>query len=154
MASLNRVFLIGNLTRDPELKYIPSGKAVCTLRLASTERYKTTSGEAREDTLFVDAVVWGRQAENCSTYLKKGRPVFVEGRLRIREYDARDGSKRKVTEVVANRVQFLGSRQDGVGTGGGRDEGAPRDVSAPDEKGDSGGADAPEEPLPSFDEEA
>lgn len=143
MASLNRVFIIGNLTRDPELRYIPSGKAVCTLRLAASEKYKTSTGESREDTLFVDAVVWGRQAENCSTYLKKGRPVFVEGRLRIREYEARDGGgKRKATEIVANRVQFLGSRPDGAGRS---------EESAPAEAGGAG--DAAEEPMPSFDEE-
>ena len=142
MASLNKMLLIGNLTKDPEVRYLPSGKAVATLRVASTEKYKTSTGESKEDTLFVDCVVFGRQAETSAQYLKKGRPVFVEGRLRIRDYDARDGSKRRAVEVVANRVQFLGSR-DGAGAGGGFD-----DTPAP-----APAADAPEEPLPSFDEE-
>jgi len=144
VASLNRMFLIGNLTKDPELKYIPSGKAVCTLRLAATERFKSATGEARESTLFVDVIVWGRQAENCSTYLKKGRPVFVEGRLEIREFDGRDGTKRKATQITASRVQFLGGRPDGAGGGG---EAAPLGEPA-------GGGEAAEEPLPSFEEEA
>lgn len=141
MASLNKMLLIGNLTKDPELKYIPSGKAVCTLRVAATERFKTATGEARESTLFVDVVVWGRSAENCSTYLKKGRPVFVEGRLEIREFDGRDGTKRKATQITASRVQFLGGRE-----GGGREDAPPAEA--------GGGGEAAEEPLPSFDEEA
>ncbi len=144
MASLNKMLLIGNLTRDPEVRYLPSGKAVATLRVASTEKYKTSTGESKEDTLFVDTVVFGRQAETCGQYLKKGRPVFVEGRLRIRDYDARDGSKRRAVEIVANRVQFLGGPRDGAtGGGGGFD-----DTPAPAPAGDT-----PEEPLPSFDEE-
>ncbi len=143
MASLNKMLLIGNLTKDPEVRYLPSGKAVATLRVASTEKYKTSTGESKEDTLFVDTVVFGRQAETCGQYLKKGRPVFVEGRLRIRDYDARDGSKRRAVEVVANRVQFLGGARDGATGGGGFD-----DTPAP-----APASDAPEEPLPSFDEE-
>lgn len=144
MASLNKMLLIGNLTKDPEVRYLPSGKAVATLRVAATEKYKTTTGEQKEDTLFVDTVVFGRQAETCGQYLKKGRPVFVEGRLRIRDYDARDGSKRRAVEIVANRVQFLGSAPGGRDGGGGGFEDSPAPAPA---------ADTPEEPLPSFDEE-
>lgn len=141
MASLNKMLLIGNLTRDPELRYIPSGKAVCTLRIASTERYRTAAGESKEDTLFLDVIVWGKQAENCSTYLKKGRSVFVEGRLRIRDYDARDGSRRRAVEVTAGRVVFLGGPRDTRGAAG-------------ESQADSGPSEAADEPLPGYDDSA
>lgn len=153
MASLNRLFLIGNLTKDPELKYIPSGKAVATLRVACSEKYRTAAGEQKEDVLFIDAIVWGKQAENCAQYLKKGRPVFVEGRLKVRDYEARDGSKRRVVEVIANRVQFLGSAQGGGGGGAPRGGGGGyEEQGAGPEYGGAQG-EAPEEPLPALDEE-
>lgn len=106
MAELNRVFLIGNLTRDPEVRYIPSGKAVADLRLAVNRRWKSSSGEAREDTCFIDATVWERQAETAAKYLKKGSPVFVEGSLQMDEWET-EGEKRSRIKVNANRVQFL-----------------------------------------------
>lgn len=108
MASLNKVFLIGNLTRDPELRYIPSGSAVCSFTVASNRAYKTPSGEKKEETSFVRVVVWGRMGEICSEYLKKGRSVFVEGRLQSRSWDGPDGQKRSALEVIALNVQFLG----------------------------------------------
>jgi single-strand DNA-binding protein len=148
MASLNRIFLIGNLTKDPELRFLPSGQAVCTIRMAVSENYKTKTGEAREDTMFIDVTVWAKAAEATAQYLKKGSPVFVEGRLRIREFEGRDGTKQRRTEVVASRVQFL-SR-------GPRAEGGPvrdRDEAPQAPAGESSSAPV-EEPLPSFDEDA
>ena len=110
MASLNRVFLIGNLTRTPELRYTPSGTAVADLRLAVNRNYTTQGGEKREETCFLTCVVWGKQAESCGEYLDKGSPVMVEGRLQTRDWETKDGQKRSVVEVVAERVQFLGAR--------------------------------------------
>ena len=107
MASLNRVFLMGNLTRDPELRYIPSGTAVASFGLATNTVYTTPSGEKKEDVCFVRVVVWGKQAEHCTQYLAKGRPVFVEGRLIYRSWE-KDGQTRTTLEVRADRVQFLG----------------------------------------------
>ncbi|MCL4473773.1 MAG: single-stranded DNA-binding protein [Actinobacteria bacterium] len=112
MASINRVTLVGNLTRDPELRTTPNGKSVCTLGLAVNERYKNESGEWIEKPNFFDIVVWGAQAESCSQYLAKGRQVAVDGRLSFRSWEAQDGSKRSKVEVIANTVQFLGTRQD------------------------------------------
>ncbi|MBI2160569.1 MAG: single-stranded DNA-binding protein [Candidatus Rokubacteria bacterium] len=108
MASLNKVFLIGNLTRPPELRYTPSGTAVADVRLAVNRNYTTQSGEKREDTCFLTVVVWGKQAESCGEYLDKGSPILVEGRLQTREWEGKDGQKRTVIEVVADRVQFMG----------------------------------------------
>ncbi|MBD3183566.1 single-stranded DNA-binding protein [Candidatus Poribacteria bacterium] len=111
MVSLNRVFLMGNLTRDPEIRYIPSGTAVTTFGLAVNRIYTTQDGERNEDVCFVDIVTWAKTAENCANYLSKGRPVFIEGRLQYRSWETEDGQKRSKLEVVANRVQFLGGRR-------------------------------------------
>ena len=113
--NLNIVALIGNLTRDPELRHTPSGTAVTTLRIAVNDRVKR--GEEWTDAAYYfDVTVWGRTAENCAQYLAKGRPVGVQGRLEWREWDAQDGTKRQAVEVVADNVQFLGSRgEDGGG---------------------------------------
>lgn len=107
MANLNKVFLIGNLTRDPELRYIPSGTAVATFTVATNRAYTLASGEKREEHCFVRVVVWARQAERCGEYLSKGAPVFVEGRLQSRTWEGADGQKRSTIEVVALNVQFL-----------------------------------------------
>lgn len=117
MASINRVVLVGNLTRDPELRQTPNGKSVCTLGLAVNDRYKNDAGEWVDKPNYFDIVVWGAQAESCERYLSKGRPVAVDGRLSYRAWEAQDGSKRSKVEVIANTVQFLGSRQD-AGTNG------------------------------------
>lgn len=148
MASLNRIFLIGNLTKDPELRYIPSGQAVCTIRIAVSEGFKTKSGEARQETTFIDVVVWARQAETVAQYLKKGSQVFVEGRLRIRDFEGRDGQKRYRTEVVASRVQFMGR----PARGGGREE----DAAPPEESAPAGGGSAApvDEPLPDYNDDS
>jgi len=110
MANYNKVILMGNLTRDPELRYTPSGTAVVNLRLAVNRRFRDRSGEQREETCFVTAVVWDKQAELCNQYLQKGRPVFVEGRLQSRSFEDASGNRRNVLEVRAERVQFLGAR--------------------------------------------
>ena len=107
MASLNKVMLIGNLTRDPELRYIPSGAAVTSFTVAMNRVYKLQTGEKKEEVSFVRVVVWGRLAEVCNDYLKKGRPVFVEGRLQSRSWDGPDGQKKSALEVIAVNVQFL-----------------------------------------------
>ena len=116
MASLNKVLLIGNLTQDPELRRIPSGTAVSTLRLAVSESFQNKSGERVERTVFLDVDVWDRQAENCQQYLSKGSPIFVEGRLQMDQWDDKEtGQKRSRLKVRADRVQFLsGPRRDGA----------------------------------------
>ena len=108
MANYNKVILMGNLTRDPELRYTPNGTAVATLSLAVNRRYKVND-ETREETDFFDIVVFGKQAENCSEYLQKGRPVLVDGRLQQRRWETDEGQKRSKVEVVAFTVQFLGT---------------------------------------------
>ena len=118
MASLNRVFLIGNLTKDPELRYTPGGAAVANLRMAVNSVWKDQQGQRKEETCFITVVVWGKQAEACQQYLKKGRPIFVEGRLLYRSWE-QEGKTRSTIEVRADRVQFLGSR----GESGGPDAG-------------------------------
>ncbi len=114
MASLNRVLLMGRLTRDPELRYIPSGQAVATLGLAISRVYTTPSGEKKEEVCFVRVIVWGRQAETCSQYLSKGRLIFIEGKLIYRAWETQDGQKRNTLEVRADRVQFLERPREGV----------------------------------------
>ena len=114
-ANINRVVLVGNLTRDPELRHTPSGTAVCSLRLAVNTRRKDESGQWTDKPNYFDITVWGQQGENCAQYLAKGRPVGIDGRLEWREWEAQDGSKRQAVEVVADNVQFLGGRQDSEG---------------------------------------
>ena len=104
-ANLNRVLLIGNLTRDPELRYLTSGRAVTSFSIAVNRSYTTQTGEKKEETAFVRIVTWAKRAEVCNEYLKKGSPVFVEGRLQSRSWEAQDGSKRSTIEVVADNVQ-------------------------------------------------
>ena len=109
MSTLNRVFLMGNLTRDPEVRYTPSGTAVGDLGMAVNETYKNKAGETVESTVFVDVEVWARQAETCAEYLYKGSPIFVEGRLKLDQWENQQGEKRSKLRVRADRVQFLGS---------------------------------------------
>jgi single-strand DNA-binding protein len=110
MANFNKVLLMGNLTKDPELRYTPQGTAVVNLRLAVNRKFKDRNQELKEETCFVTAVVWDKQAETCNQYLHKGSPLFVEGRLQSRSWeDASSGQKRSVIEVRVERVQFLGS---------------------------------------------
>lgn len=113
MLSLNKVLLIGHLTRDPELRYTPSGAAVANLGLAVNRRYTNGSGEPKEDVAFLTVVAWQKQAETTAQYLKKGSPVLIEGRLQTRTWESKDGEKRSTVEVVAERVQFLGRKPEG-----------------------------------------
>ena len=110
MANYNRVILIGNLTRDPELRYTPSGTAVTDLGLAINRRYRTREGEWRDEVCFVDVSVMGRSAETCAQYLKKGRPAMVEGHLKLDQWEGKDGQRRSKLRVAGERVQFLGGR--------------------------------------------
>ncbi|MBU0694296.1 MAG: single-stranded DNA-binding protein [Candidatus Omnitrophica bacterium] len=107
MVNLNQVFLVGNLTKDPELRYIPSGVAVATLRIAVNTLFKDKSGQAQKDTCFINVVVWAQTAEACNQYLQKGRQIFVEGRLQSRSWQDNEGKNRSIIEVRAARVQFM-----------------------------------------------
>jgi len=120
MASVNKVILIGNLGRDPELRYTQGGQAVANFTLATTERFSgRDGGERQERTEWHRVTAWGRTAELCAQYLSKGRSVYVEGRLQTREWEDKEGQKRRTTEIVALSVQFLGGREGGAGAGGG-----------------------------------
>ena len=107
-ANLNKTFLIGNLTRDPELRYIPSGTAVANFGLAVNRKYTNSDGEKMDDVCFVDVVAWDKLAEICGEYLFKGSPVFIEGRLQMDSWEQDDGQKRSKLKVVAQNIQFLG----------------------------------------------
>ena len=111
MASFNKVLLMGNLTRDPEVRYTPGGQAVCDMGLAVSRKY-SVNGQDRDEVCFVDIVAWAKQAENCGKYLQKGSPVFVEGRLQYDTWEDKEGRKRNKLRVTAERVQFLSSRRD------------------------------------------
>ena len=120
MATFNKVILMGNLTRDPELRRLPSGTAVVELGLALNRSFQGKDGERRDEVTFVDVTVWDRQAETCAEYLKKGRPVLVEGYLKMDQWDDKStGEKRSKLKVQADRVQFVGGREQG---GGGSDD--------------------------------
>jgi single-strand DNA-binding protein len=144
MASVNKVILIGNLGRDPEVRYTPSGAAVCNLRLATTRNWKNRdSGERQEETEWHSVVLYDRQAEVAGEYLKKGRPVYIEGRLKTRKWQDKDGNDRYTTEIVADSMQLLGGRE-----GGGGDEGYSRDSRDSEGGGGSRPAPAPRAPAP------
>jgi single-strand DNA-binding protein len=154
MASLNKVLLMGNLTRDPEVRHTPKGTAVGDLAMAINMTYKAQDGTEKEEVCYVDVVVWGRQAETCRDYLTKGAPVFVEGRLQLDQWEGPEGEKKSRMRVRADRVQFLsrsggggggggarGPRSEGAGGGGAPSEGgAPKQASPP--------RDLPEDDVP------
>jgi single-strand DNA-binding protein len=146
MASINKVILIGNLGRDPELRYTQSGQAVANFTLATTERFSNREGERQERTEWHRIVAWGKTAELCAQYLAKGRSVYIEGRLQTREWEDKEGQKRRTTEITANTVQFLGGRGQQGGSGGGGGGSAP---SGGGSGGGSGGFD--EGPPPADD---
>ena len=119
MASFNKVILLGNLTRDPEVRYTPKGSAVCDLGVAINRQYTLDSGEKREEVTFVDVVLWSRLAEIAGEYLKKGRPVFIEGRLQLDTWDDKQsGQKRSKLRVIGETMQLIGGRPPGAGGGG------------------------------------
>src|SRR3982751_3760190 len=118
MASFNKVILLGNLTRDPEIRYTPKGSAVCDLGVAVNRQYTLENGERREEVTYVDVVLWARLAEIAAEYLKKGRPVFIEGRLQLDTWDDKQsGQKRSKRRVIGKNMQMLGSRGSGGGAG-------------------------------------
>jgi single-strand DNA-binding protein len=119
MASHNRVILLGNLTRDPEIRYLPSGMAVCDAGVAVNDKRKNANGEWVEEVTFVDVTVWGRTAEVMSEYLSKGSPVFIEGRLKLDSWEAQDGQKRSKLKVVCEKMQMVGARGQGAQGGQG-----------------------------------
>jgi single-strand DNA-binding protein len=117
--NINRVIITGNLTRDPELRSLPSGMSVCSLRIASNTRRKDgQSGEWVDKANYFDVTIWGRQGENAAQYLSKGRPVAIDGRLEWREWQDKEGNNRQSVEIVADNIQFLGGRDDAGGGGG------------------------------------
>lgn len=113
MAGINKVILIGNLGKDPELRYTPSGTAVASFSLATSEKWKDREGNMQDKTEWHNIVVWGRQAEIAKEYLAKGRQVYIEGRIQTRSWDDKDGNKRYTTEIIAQRLNFLGTRDQG-----------------------------------------
>lgn len=118
--SVNKAILVGNLGKDPELRYTPSGTAVCTFSLATSERFKNKQGEQQDRTEWHNVVVWAGLAEICGKYLTKGKQVYIEGRIQNRSYDDRDGNKRYISEIVANEMQMLSRSGDQGGGSGGR----------------------------------
>jgi single-strand DNA-binding protein len=159
MANLNKVFLMGNLTRDPEVRYTPKGTAVGDLGIAINDSYKAQDGTIKEQVTYVDIEVWGRQAETCKQYLSKGRPVFIEGSLKFDQWESPEGQKKSKLRVRAERVQFLGSpggggqgggsRGSNAGGGGAPGEQAPRPA-RPAGQPAGGGDDRP--PMPEDDD--
>jgi len=156
MGSVNKVILVGNLGADPELKYTPSSRPLCNLRIATTDVFKDKSGQRQERTEWHRVTVWGDQAENCNKYLSKGRSVYIEGRLQTRSYD-KEGQKHYATDVVADRVVFLGSGSGGGGgcggggggegrRGGSQGGGSSRDSGPPDDN--DGGAPPSDDDIP------
>jgi single-strand DNA-binding protein len=135
MASVNRVTLIGNLGRDPELRYTAGGQPVASFSVATNERWNDREGKTQERTEWHRIVVWGKQAENCANYLQKGRTVYIEGRLQTREWEDKEGQKRQTTEVVAQTVQFL-DRRDGPARGAGASGGSREPEPGPGPAGD------------------
>jgi single-strand DNA-binding protein len=138
MASFNKVLLLGNLTRDPEVRYTPKGSAVADLGIAVNRQYTLETGEKREEVTFVDVTFWGRTAEVAGEYLKKGRPVFIEGRLQLDSWDDKQsGQKRSKLKVIGETMQMLGTRPGGVGgeesdqSGGSRTSSGPRSSPPP-----------------------
>lgn len=132
MASFNKVMIIGNLTRDPEIKYTPKGTAIADIGLAVNRNYTTDSGEKREEVTFIDVTLWGRVAEIVGEYCKKGRPLFVEGRLQLDTWDDKaTGQKRSKLKVVGENIQLLGSREGGAAGGGGGEHGEGRSEGRP-----------------------
>ena len=118
MANFNKVILMGNLTRDPQLRYTPTQMAVCDLGLAINRKWKAADGQMKEDVCFVDCTAWGRQAETLQKYVTKGQPLFVEGRLTYRTWDGKDGKKHSKLEVTVEGFQFLGGPRGGAGGAG------------------------------------
>jgi single-strand DNA-binding protein len=135
MANLNKVLLMGNLTRDPELRYLQNGTAVCDFGLAVNRNYRSGTGEQKEEVLFIDVTAWGKQAETVSEYLQKGRPVFVEGRLKMDQWTGQDGQKKSKINVVLDRFQFMDGPRGAKEGGEGGPSGGPAKAGARPQQG-------------------
>ena len=146
MASVNKVIIIGNLGRDPEVRYMPSGDAVANLNIATTDKWKDKSGEMQEQTEWHRVAFFGRQAEICGEYLRKGSSVYVEGRLQTRKYTDKEGVERYTTEIRGDRMQMLGGR-----AGGGGGDSMPREMDPPLQGSSSKPAGQPKK-APNFDD--
>src|ERR687894_216876 len=142
--SFNKIILVGNLGRDPELRYTTQGTPVCSFTMATNERKKDKSGEFQDITTWFRVSLWGRQAETASQYLSKGRPVYIEGRLRVEEWTDKDGRQRYTLEVHATDMQFIGGRGDEAGGGSGVRSDAPTGAKAES----SGGEDISDDDIP------
>ena len=161
MANLNKVFLMGNLTRDPQLSYLPSQTPVVEFGLATNRRWNGQDGQPREETTFVDVVAYGRQAETIAKYLKKGRPFFVEGRLKLDQWEAQDGTKRSKMRVILEGFQFIDSRPAGGSQQSVDGDAAMDEVSSPrpaprtyGRPAPTGGAASASRPVPPMDDES
>ncbi|MDP2006527.1 MAG: single-stranded DNA-binding protein [Rubrivivax sp.] len=154
MASVNKVILVGNLGKDPEVRYLQSGSAICNITLATSRQWKDkTSGEKQEETEWHRVALFDRLAEIAGEYLKKGRPVYIEGRLKTRKYTDKDGAEKYTTEVIATEMQLLGGRESGGG--GGEEMGearAPAPRSAPPARSAPAPRPAPSKPASGFDD--
>ncbi len=144
MASYNKVILMGNLTRDPQMRYLPNQTPVVEIGLAVNRRWKTQDGQQRDEVCFVDCAAFGRQAETINKYVHKGDPILVEGRLKFDMWQAQDGTKRSKHQVVIEEFQFIGGRQGGGGAPGGA---GPREAGGSSPSGDGRGEPMPPEPF-------
>lgn len=150
MKDVNSVTLVGRLTRDPELRSLPSGSSLCSLRVAFSTSWKNSAtGEWEERPNYVDVTVWGNQGESVARHMSKGRQIAVQGRLQWREWETQEGQKRQALDIVADTVQFLGGKNDGGGSGGGSSSGGGRQGSA----GGGGGDDFDSVPVSGGDED-
>jgi len=149
MASFNKVILLGNLTRDPEIRYTPKGSAVCDLGIAVNRQYTLENGERREEVTYVDVVLWARLAEIAAEYLKKGRPVFIEGRLQLDTWDDKQsGQKRSKLRVIGENMQMLGSRQGGGGAESGDNDRPARATTPPPKAAATASAEPDDDEIP------
>lgn len=146
LMSFNKITLVGNLGRDPELRYTPQGTPVCSFTMATNEKRKDKSGEFQDQTTWFRVTLWGRQAETASQYLTKGRPVYIEGRLRMEEWTDRDGKQRYTLEVHATDMQFIGGRSDEASGGGGG--GRPEPSRPPRNGGEAGPSEIEDDDIP------
>ena len=146
--SFNRIILVGNLGRDPELRYTPQGTPVCSFTLATNERRKDRAGENQDVTTWFRVTLWGRQAETASQYLSKGRPVYIEGRLRVEEWTDKDSKQRYTLEVHATDMQFIGGRGDEAGGGGGHSPRPDSSSGGGRSEPSSGGEDISDDDIP------
>lgn len=147
--SFNKIILVGNLGRDPELKYTPQGTPVCSFTMATNERRRDRAGETQDITTWFRVKIWGRQAETASQYLTKGRPVYIEGRLRLEEWTDRDGNKRQSLEVNATDMQFIGGgRQDEAGVSQSSRPAAAPSTSTGDSIDEAGAPDLTDDDIP------